>query len=533
MLTKKIGKFLIILLILFFVSQPLFVSADGVFIRPLPGAFDLVEENTQEAFINYENGIEKLIVAVSIGKESSEAVWLLPIPAKPEEVKLDVVSSLPNFYGEDIVKKAKNADVSIFNYLILLNQTFFGGIVFFSFSGAGSRRGDLQAEQNLTVFQHLEKEGVVSEVISAQNQEALFNHLLSKGLKVEVSDLPALGAYFGKNYTFIVSWIDEVSENVEATSEERGIFITFPAKKLYFPLLLTSAYGEKTIPITLRIAGYVKPELYSAIKPFTKTTYYTKARNYKAVQSRCVSALSQLRVALEIYKNDNRVYPFSLAESEAEKISNQNMLMKEIKSRCFSFTYRVSPERKYYEATSFLGNDKEWMINSEGFAGEREIVPPVELNDFYGFNNSIVQGTADYTKIEIDSPAENFTQDLWMKPGRPIKIWIAKAVLSWEKTLSDERTVIFSYFIFNAILSFLIGGLLGLILFKKFKKYALVGLANLFSVIGLAVAFYLVQKRTYKGQVKPKPGTFSFVLAFSFVLIVLTLILTKGFIFLI
>lgn len=527
---KLIDKILIFSLTLFFICQPIFVLADGYFISPLPGAFDFAEENAQQAFINYENGQEKLILAVSVKKESSEAVWILPVPANPREVKLNVVSALPNFYGEDIIKKAKKVDISALRDLVLLNQTLIAGIILVSFPGAGSSGGKLDIEQNLTVFQHLEKGGMVSEVISAQTEEALFDYLLNKGLKLELDALPVLNNYLSKNYTFIVSWIDRGAVKENGESEERGIFITFPTEKLFFPLILTSVYGEKIIPITLRVAGHIKPELYYVIKPFIETTYYTKARSYKkATQSRCVSALIQLRVVLESYRSDNGAYPLSLVDGEIEKVSSGTILMEEIKNRCLSFSYQVSSEGANYEATSFLGAGKEWMMNSDGFSGTREIISDSELDSFYGLDNSIAQGNIDYTKIAINSPSKNFTDDLWMKPGQPIKVWIAKVVLSWEKALQDGKTALISYFVFNAIVSFFVAGLLGLICFKKFKKYALVGLANLFSVIGLAIVFYAVQRRTYRVQPKPRPGTIGFVIVFSIILIVLSTILTEGF----
>jgi len=76
------------------------------FLRILPeGTWDWVDQNNQEAYISYQNGIEKLIIKVDFTKEFSEAIWIIPIPTKPENVKVDIVSSLPRFYGWELTKK--------------------------------------------------------------------------------------------------------------------------------------------------------------------------------------------------------------------------------------------------------------------------------------------------------------------------------------------------------------------------------------------------------------------------------------------
>lgn len=66
---------------------------------------------------------------------------------------------------------------------------------------------------------------------------------------------------------------DTYNKNQDLTNQ-RGVFVTFPTKKIYFPLLPTSVYGSKTVPTTIRVIGHVTPNVFQDIKSYTKTEYY-------------------------------------------------------------------------------------------------------------------------------------------------------------------------------------------------------------------------------------------------------------------
>ena len=79
-------KIACILLVFISVSLPANVKADGLVIRmPVAeGDWTWLDENGQQAFINYQNGLEKLIIAIDIEKHDSDAVWIVPVPGKPK-----------------------------------------------------------------------------------------------------------------------------------------------------------------------------------------------------------------------------------------------------------------------------------------------------------------------------------------------------------------------------------------------------------------------------------------------------------------
>lgn len=281
---KKLSTLITLSLIAFlavFSFVPKSVLADGMMIKPDPYSdrWDYSDESNQQAFINYDNGLQKMIISVGLESEKSNGVvWLFPIPADPNKVAIDVVKNLPRLSGEEISKKAKS---NLDDTTEFLQMTQIYTIPFVRTSGTAGTKGlgdlgapesiDRGVEPDVVVYEHLEKEGITSEIITAKTATGLYNYLNNKGLKIESGSIPVLDNYIGKEYSFVASWIS-TSENV--VSMQRGVFVTFPTKDIYYPMLPTSVYGSKTIPITIRVIGHVSPKVFQDIKSYTKTEYY-------------------------------------------------------------------------------------------------------------------------------------------------------------------------------------------------------------------------------------------------------------------
>lgn len=281
---QKRKKFsLPLLLFLILLIMPVSVFADGMIINPVPYSdrWDYEEQTNQQAFINYENGLEKMIMSIGVKETSKGSVWIFPVPSSPDKVAVDVVIKLPQLKGEEITKKAK-ANLFFTKKYLQLSQLYTFLFVRESLFGVNEKGGPLLAlpteaeirpeiETDVTIHEHLEKEGIATEIITAKNAQALYNYLDNKNLKVDEEAIPALGTYIGEEFTFVVSWF---SGEEFSNGEQRGIFVRFPTKKIYYPLLLTSVYGSKVVPITIRIIGYVSPEISKDLKTFTKINYY-------------------------------------------------------------------------------------------------------------------------------------------------------------------------------------------------------------------------------------------------------------------
>ena len=284
---KKLSTLIVLSLVAFlavFSFIPKSVLADGMMIKPDPYSdrWDYSNESNQQAFINYDNGLQKMIISVGFEEENNNGVvWLFPVPSDPNKVAIDVVKSLPQLSGEEISKKAKS---NLDDTTKFLQMTQVYTIPFISLFGTlgttdrgyntlgvpgGIGRG---VEQDVVVYEHLEKEGITSEIITAKTAFGLYDYLKNKGLKIESGSIPVLDNYIGKEYSFVASWISSPEKNISA--QNRGIFVTFLTKDIYFPMLPTSVYGSKTVPATIRVIGYVSPKVFQSIKSYTKTEYY-------------------------------------------------------------------------------------------------------------------------------------------------------------------------------------------------------------------------------------------------------------------
>lgn len=476
----------IIILLSAFAFSSKTVFADGMMIEPDPysGRWDYSDESNQQAFINYENGLQKMIISVGFEIENNNgAVWLFPVPSDPNKIALNIIKNLPQLTGEEISEKAKSNLDQASEYL-QMSQIYTIPLIIFTKDMMSAASDNLalgegfslgwreNTEQDVEVFEHLEKEGISSEIITAKTANGLYDYFENKGLKIEKDSIPVLNNYIGKDYSFIASWISAPKNNISAQEiknnlaeyflysnpnqkfnelinileqkyldfanlysrsekidylksrdgevvmnelvnaiqndpliidsnyNQKGIFVTFPSKEIFFPLLPTSVYGSKVVPATIRIIGHVSPKVFQDIKSFTKVEY-----------------------------NDGWFYVNDYKNLE-------------------------------------------------------------EINDLKSFYSEILQDNKNikYTKIEINSPSKYFTQDLWIKDKAPIK--------TYYSTFIANYTVLIAIFLF-VFCSVLAGIVAGMIAFKDLRKHpiklGLIGLSNCLTIIGLIVAIVLIK----------------------------------------
>jgi hypothetical protein len=291
---------------------PLFAFADGGIVRfdPYSDRWDYADETNQQAFINYENGTEKMILSVGTGNlGEGKIMWIFPVPAEPDRVAVDVVKKLPLLQGEEISEKARmNLDDSkawlqatqIYPIpFAFLGRKMLGASSMPQSTGHSNSLGASSKDSirpDVVVYEHLEKEGITSEIVTARTAQGFNEYFSGKGLKIDSSSIPVLQNYIGKNYSFVVSWIGAQSSlsapamqkpevpyppgygydygSRNSNIKQKGVFVSFPTDKIFFPLMPTSVYGSKVVPAEVRVVGHVTPEIFSDIKSFTKTEYY-------------------------------------------------------------------------------------------------------------------------------------------------------------------------------------------------------------------------------------------------------------------
>lgn len=478
-------KKIVIFLLLVVFSVPAFALADGgvVHFDPYSDRWDFADETNQQAFINYEKGVEKMILSVGVGDlNEGKTMWIFPVPADPNKVAVDVVTQLPILRGEEISQKAQSNLDDALGFLQASQIFTIPFSLTHSLGGSSSFDGGMPAStglggsfknatrQDVVVYEHLEKEGITSEIVTARTAQGFNEYFSKKGLKIESSSIPVLQNYIGKEYSFVVSWIDQINidlsrdeideliyeidtspdsrfewlgiaakpliknlkvkfpdfankieqiprmqkyflsdeqveyvkqyikENpsilrvLEKYDDQKGVFVSFPTDKIFFPLMPTSVYGSKIVPAEIRVMGHVTPDVFSDIESFTKTEYF---------------------------------------------------------------------------------HDESIQVDKD-------------LKAFYGGSPFDIK----YTKIGINAPSKFFTADLWIKNIAPAKTF-------YQMFLASQfLIVVFSLIILCSLLA---GALVGWLLFREWrntegmKKFGLIGLANCLTILGM-IALLLPSK---------------------------------------
>lgn len=253
-------------------SFPAVACGCGLLIMAGEDGWEYGNDTTEQAFISYKDGTEHLLINLDIKTRDMSAVLVVPVPSVPDQVVADILAETPEFTGYNVEERAVE-NLAIIQRSLLetqlypniirgFTQTF--GVTDGAFPGMPNSLG-----RGVTVFQHLEKEGMVAEVLSAATSDELYTYLTEKGLKVEKDSIPIFRDYIRDDFSFVVAWIDPAKSNVTA----RGLTMVFPTAEMYYPLKPNSAYSGEGMEKTITVAGYVTPRIYAGITNTTEVSY--------------------------------------------------------------------------------------------------------------------------------------------------------------------------------------------------------------------------------------------------------------------
>ncbi|KKQ80253.1 MAG: hypothetical protein UT02_C0012G0004 [Parcubacteria group bacterium GW2011_GWC2_38_7] len=476
---------------------PQITLADGAAIMPGPydDRWDYNKEETQSAIIDFKDGTQKMLLNVGFESAEADTVWLFPVPAQPEKIIIDVAEDIPSLNGTELSESAKvELDISKRGLLALqvyaipfaLRRSYSGSVgTGASLGGSGFGVSDGKAS-DVVVYETIEKEGIVSQIITAKTSVGLFKYLREKNLNIKGGSIPALDQYVGKDFSFVVSWIS-TNNKVDTSRQEiedklfrfsnnyfqesngikkdflkviqtqfpdnyedylsavyqgahgggdylmmnlefknqlvdlllqtpalliedtyydyigpkknvRGVFVSFPTEKAFYPLKLTSVYGSEVIPTEIRVIGYVEPQTYKDIAPYVETSYYYDSSYYDT----------------------------------------------------------------YGEPKNLFG----WVDNQ----------------------------AIRYTKIELKAPSKLFTEDLWFTPAKSLKLTILELL---------GRSFLFTFIPLFLLCSFIAGLLSALLAFwgklesrRKLWKYGLLSLFNILSIFAVILVIFYSRTRS-------------------------------------
>jgi len=273
------------------------LAADGGFFAYENARWRQVSEKQQTCFINYNAGYENMLLAVKLDPfHSTKAVWIFPVPAVPDRVTIDVISELPRLYGSNVRELARQSISRMFSVLALsqvypIAFMYTPRDIFPRAEHRGFDYGSLPAmggfDGGVDVYEHIEKLGLTTELITARDRDAPYAYLKAKGLDLPEDTRAILDEYVGEDYSLVVSWMSDTNRFLPDTNDEArnwrtvkqvAVSIRFPAKVIFFPLKLTRVYDRLRVPMVINVLGYVTPQLFDALRPFSKVDFNLQDR---------------------------------------------------------------------------------------------------------------------------------------------------------------------------------------------------------------------------------------------------------------
>ncbi|MEY3784372.1 MAG: hypothetical protein RLZZ230_694 [Candidatus Parcubacteria bacterium] len=277
--TQTIHKIFTTFVIVFLLSWSFPVAACGcgilIMSSDTEAGWEYGNDTTEQALIAYDDGIEHLLIGLDIKSRDTSAVLVIPIPSSPDQVNADIISDAPEFSGYDVVEKAKD-ELEDIKSSLLATQIYPIVGEFFSQSTFGLSKDSISIMvpnqgifSEVDVYQHIEKEGMIAEVLSAQTSDALYQYLSEKGLQVEKDSIPIFSDYIRDDFSFVVAWIDPAKDHLTA----QGVTMSFPTDEIFYPLKPNSAYSGMSQQKNIIVFGYTNPQIYQSIEADTVVEY--------------------------------------------------------------------------------------------------------------------------------------------------------------------------------------------------------------------------------------------------------------------
>ncbi len=488
--TAKLILAAVILGIFFLTPAP--IKADGMRIRPDRDRWDFSSEINQQAFINYTDGVEKMILNIGLDySDKGDSVWLFPVPASADKVVIDIVTALPRLNGEEINKKAENT-LKNARTLLLATQIYTFPLTIFttSLGGSFSKGNDILgpvgrylSNRDIDVYEHIEKEGLTSEIISAKNATALYNYLKSKGLNIESGAIPVLDQYIGKDFSFVVSWI---------SSPEKILTPDFIKENLYSYINYANRF-----PKFSEFYNNLKQKYPNVgeIKNDYDAASYIKSPAGQEILAEIVGAIQEDPLLIKEKINTSNPYSYQITSQNqrgvfvtfpTSEIYFPLMPTSVYGSEIVPATIRVMDfvTPKIPESIKAFTKVKYYINNNSTFSDD-------DLEVFYGGDSSSDKINK-YTKIEINAPSKFFTDDLRMTSTVPPKTYFIMFLAN------NSFLITIALLILGSILTSLLAGI---IMFKEFRdkkgiiKLGILGLFNCFTLLIFIIRVLLLKTK--------------------------------------
>lgn len=366
-----------------------------------------------------------------------KAVWIFPVPAKPEKIKIDISSEVTLVDNSCLTVKKKSKIFLIDHFIWMCASQIYPLLVFdinaYLFDDELYRHADERKELErqkiearpyigvgYTIHKATSKYNLNTELVSLENLHGLTEYLEFRKLKLPYDIMKMTSEYTDKGYSFVVSWYTEptafnfYTKNIFGSNNMLDVKINFETSKIFFPLKLTSIYGNNKIPVNITVNGLVTPYLYPEI-------------------------------IIDSFKGK-----------------------------------KVSQVEYYIDSTA--------KRTDFFYGGYLKIVPSIYQNAYDALMNSSAKSANKYTRILIDAPAKNYIDDLWMSPLPPYRLMFLDFMLDYN---------FFSFLMYFVLISCISSLLAGKICYKSYNpslfKFFMHGFFNLFTLLGFILMSYIIR----------------------------------------
>jgi len=280
------NSFIIVLFLVSMVLVPSVLADGGAYITYGEEGWVPANQTLQLGIIDYKDGKEELTITINAELNGSRGVWIFPIPAKPEQITVDIVKKIPKFSGYDVRSRVGYEIYKLYP-LMMFSQVYTTPYVYVMevYTAGGGGYEGYREDTGVTIHGHLERAGLITELVTTEDENKLNDYLKEKNLNLPQQSLSLIKDYIGKDYSFVVSWISDIEKYKQETGGNTlGVKTIFPTDELYYPLKLTSIYGNRAVPIFIYVFGHVSPNIYRGIKGKTKIDYYAGNVRYTKIR---------------------------------------------------------------------------------------------------------------------------------------------------------------------------------------------------------------------------------------------------------
>jgi hypothetical protein len=233
--------------------------ADGCIVGK-NGVYLPVEE--QRAFIEWRDGQERLFLATRAGAGGAPSVWIIPVPARPDQVHAEPAETLPRVVAlRSVAETARSRLTEVRDWSLILDS---GVLVVIGLLAPGAQPAppplDQPPPEAAQVHGRLERLGLVLELVTAESPAALERYLSARQLGAHAMELRALDPYFGQPYTFVCAW----SATESGRPAARAVRIDFPSPTLFYPLQPARVYGAD-LETVIYVRGFVRAQAEPAV----------------------------------------------------------------------------------------------------------------------------------------------------------------------------------------------------------------------------------------------------------------------------